>query len=183
MHRTCLPIVVVALTACSSEDPSPEQPEAIDRAALLACESESFEVARALVGPGLDEQGFVGEPLDSYVIHTTQIVPRPEKQQEFFDQTGAVVTELVEMDGLVAFSLALDNECGDARTLGVWASEEAMYAFVGTKAHVEAMSRTPELSLAGRVAHWSATPEEVLTLDWDAVKARLAEKPISPIYP
>lgn len=180
MHRFVIAVLPFAI-ACSSEDPEPVAE--IDRAALLACESDDFVVGRPLTGPGLDENGFVGEPLASYVVHTTQIVYHPEKEADFLQQSGAVMAQLASTEGIVAYGVALDPTCGDARTLGVWESEEAMYAFAGSGEHVRAMARTHELSAAGRVLHWTASPDEVRALDWDAVKARLRAEPISPLYP
>lgn len=184
MHRFVIAILPFAI-ACSSDDtaPEPEAPAEVDRAALLACESEDFQVGRPLTGPGLDDSGFLGEPLASYVVHTTQIVYHPDKETDFFQQSGAVMAELASAPGLVAYGVALDPTCGDARTLGVWESEEAMYVFAGSGEHVRAMARTHELSAAGRVLNWTATAEEVLALDWDDVKARLRAAPISSLYP
>jgi hypothetical protein len=182
MNRASI-LAFTLLAACSSEDPDPEAPAEVDRDALLACESDAFTIGRPLSGPGLDENGFVGEPLASYIVHTTQIIPKPEMEEAFFEQSVAVFGQLATSGGMVAYGFALDDECGDARTVGVWESEETMYAFAGTGEHVKAMARTHELSLAGRVAHWTATPEEILALDWAEVKARIAGAEISPLYP
>jgi hypothetical protein len=171
------------LTACSTEDPDAEIPAEIDRDALLACESDAFTVGRPLSGPGLDDSGFIGEPLESYVVHTTQIVPRPEMREAFFHQSVAVFGQVATSEGMVAYGFALDDQCGDARTVGVWKSEDHMYAFAVTGEHLKAMARTHELSLAARVTHWTATPEEILALDWTALKARMAETDNSPLYP
>jgi len=144
-------------------------------AELYACEETSFQ-AQPLSGPGYDAAtGFVGTPKSSYVVHTTQIYIRPEKQGEFFQTAGKVAAQLGTTAGLVAFTVGTDSDCGVARTLGVWESEEAMYAFVGSGAHAEAMAKTASLSFSGRTTHWDATPEEVQALTWDDARGKLAE--------
>jgi heme-degrading monooxygenase HmoA len=149
-------------------------------AEMYECEEVMFGEAKPLSGPGYDpETGFVGTPQATYVIHTTQIYTRPEQESEFMSTAGKVIAQLGSTEGLVAFTLGGDDGCGVSRTMGVWTSEEALYAFVQSGAHLEAMSKTGQLSYTGKTTHWDATPEEVEALTWDVARAKLED--IDPI--
>jgi heme-degrading monooxygenase HmoA len=143
---------------------------------LYECQEVAFEEGKPLSGPGYDPMtGFVGTPQAKYIVHTTQIYVRPEQENAFFQAAGKVIAQLSQTDGLVAYALAGDDGCGVQRTMGVWESEEALYAFVGSGAHVEAMQKTGELSFTGRTTNWEATSDEVLALTWDVARGKLAE--------
>lgn len=147
-----------------------------DYSALYACEEVQFGEAKPLSGPGYDPMtGFVGTPQSSYVVHATQIYLRPEHYDEFYGLAGKVVAQLASTEGLVAFTIGSDDACGVARTMGVWSSEEALYAFVGSGAHAEAMAKTSALTFTGRTTHWDATPEDVEALTWDVARAKLED--------
>ena len=180
-------VVFTMLFACTSDEtesqPQP-QPQQEDFTHLFDCQSEGFDVARPLSGSGFDpaQGGLTGTPRASYIVHTTQIFVRPEQQERFFELIGPVVLQLAETPGLIGYSLASDPKCGDSRTMGVWESEDAIYAFVGSGAHAEAMPHAVDISFTGRTTHWSATAEEVNALDWPAVDAKLRELDPDPIY-
>lgn len=145
-----------------------------DYSSLYACEEVEFGEAKPLSGPGYDPMtGFVGTPQSSYVVHATQIYLRPEHYNDFYAEAGKVVAQLASTEGLVAFTIGSDDSCGVARTMGVWTSEEALYAFVGSGAHAQAMSKTAQMTFTGRTTHWDATPEEVEALTWDVARAKL----------
>jgi quinol monooxygenase YgiN len=142
---------------------------------LYACEDSAFTEAKPLSGPGYDPvTGFTGTPLATYVVSATQIYVRPEQQNAFFEQAGKVVAQLGETPGLVAFGLGTDSACGDSRTIGVWESEDALYEFVGSGAHLTAMQMANELGFTGRTTHWNATSEEVKALTWQGAREKLA---------
>jgi len=152
-------------------------------AELYECQETAFAEGRALSGPGFDMvTGFVGTPQATYTIHTTQIYVRPEMKGEFYKEAGKVAVQLANTEGLVAFALATDDVCGVARTMGVWTSEEAMYALVGSGAHAEAMQRTTELSFTGRTTSWEATSDEVPLLSWDIARQKLDGLEASGVY-
>jgi quinol monooxygenase YgiN len=180
-------VVFTMLFACTSDEtesqPQPE-PQKEDFSHLFDCQSEGLDVARPLSGPGFDpaQGGLTGTMQENYVVHTTQIFVRPEQQQRFFQLVGQVVQQLAETPGLIGYSLASDPKCGDARTMGVWANEDAIYAFVGPGAHAEAMPQAVDLGFTGRTMHWSATAAEVNALDWETVDAKLRESDPDPIY-
>ena len=149
-----------------------------DLAALYACEDPDLAIAQPFGGPGFDPMtGALLEPIaGEYVVSTTQLLPKPDgaSQQAFFELTNAVAGQLMETPGFLGMSLALEPSCGFARTLTVWESEEAMFAFVGTGAHVEAMGQTFEVGVTGRVTSWTA-PADAMPPAWDAAIAKIAE--------
>lgn len=118
----------------------------------------------------------------SYVVHTTQLLVKPEGRDEVFALTSDILASIMELPGFVALSLSGSDACGNVRTLGVWDSEEAMYAFVAGDAHQNAMARTTAVSFTGKVTHWAATAAEVEALDWDVAKGRIASAEPSPFY-
>lgn len=149
-----------------------------DLAELYACEEPDLAIVQPLVGPGFDpETGALLEPVaDEYVVSTTQILPKAdsESQQAFFELSDGVIAQLMQSQGFLGFSLAAEPTCGFARTLTVWESEEAMYAFVSTGAHAEAMGQTFAVGVTGRVTSWTAPAEDVPP-SWEDAIAKIAE--------
>jgi len=142
---------------------------------LYSCDDAAFAEAKPLSGPGYDPMtGFTATPKATYVVSATQIFVKPEQQDAFFEQAGKVAVQLTQTPGLVAYALGGDATCGDSRTLAVWESEDALYEFVGSGAHVTAMQMAPDLGLTGRTTHWDATSEEVKALTWDKAHEKLA---------
>ena len=145
----------------------------LDIDAMYACEESQLLIGAPFAGPGYDPAlGLTAPPQSSYVAHTTQVMVRPGAEGDFDAAVGQVLAQLAETEGLVGYSLALEPTCGFARTLGVWESEQAMYAFVGTGAHAAAMSQTAVLSRTGRTTHWEITAEEI-PLAWDLALAQI----------
>lgn len=148
-----------------------------DLAELYACEEAELAIAQPFGGPGFDPMtGELVNPAEEYVVSTTQLLPKPDaaSQQAFLELTNGVVAQLMETPGFLGLSLALEPNCGFARTLTVWESEEAMFAFVGTGAHVEAMGQTFDVGVTGRVTSWTA-PAEEMPPSWDDAIAKIAE--------
>lgn len=145
---------------------------------IFLCQESDFEDDFPLGGPGFDpEVGIIGEPQETYLVATTQIYIRPEKRPEFMQAAGAVLQTLGEAEGMVAFGIGSSEACGDSRTLSVWASEEAMMAFVAGDAHAAAMLQAQDLSIQGRTTHWEVTAEELEELDWDVARERVKDVP------
>lgn len=155
----------------------------IDVDALYDCEDLDFQVIQPLTGPGIDPMtGTLRGPMQAtYVLHTTQILAKPEQLDAFFQLSGAVIEQLLQSEGLVGFALAQEPNCGFSRTMGVWESEQAMLAFVGSEAHAQAMAHTTELSITGRTTAWTATADE-MPLTWEMALAAIADVEPSPIY-
>ncbi|EDM73951.1 hypothetical protein PPSIR1_13675 [Plesiocystis pacifica SIR-1] len=166
-------------TSTDADEDSDDDSET-GEADLFACEDPEFTVLRPLVGPGYNpEQGFTGEALDGYVVHSTQILVPPDRL-EAFGAVAASVTETLDgydaSSGLIAYAIATEPNCGFQRTLGIWASTESMYAFVMSEAHVAAMSMTKELSVTGKVTHWEASAEALSgaePVSWAEAMAKL----------
>jgi len=77
---------------------------------------------------------------------------------------GAIEAQLESQPGLLALRLSSSIECGSGRTLAIWQSEDAMYAFVTSPAHFEAMKAVDDLLVPGyAVTHWEATSREEMT--------------------
>jgi len=155
----------------------------VDPSQLYNCKEEMFGAA-PLSGPLWDAMkgGIQGELQADYVLHTTQIYVRPEKGEQFSMLAAAVSAEAAKIDGLIAFSVGSDNGCGAARTMGIWANEEAMYKLVMTDAHAQAMAATLDVSVTGRVTHWKATAAEANAYTWDVARAKIADVAPSALY-
>jgi hypothetical protein len=180
MNRTALMSLLALTAACSGEEETtapPDDGSAAEREAMLACDSGELQVGPELSGAGFDRsQGGLLPPLsDSYVVHTTQLVVRPDELDTLFKLTGDVVVQANAARGMVALSLARDEPCNCYRTLGVWADEEQMLQFVVSGAHREAMERFEEVALVGRTTSWHATADEVNALTWEDAIGRLAQ--------
>ena len=148
---------------------------------LFLCEESDFEDDIPLGGPGFDpETGILGTPQATYLVATTQIYVRPEKVAAFFTAAGDVLETLGASEGMLAFGIGSSEACGDSRTLSIWSSEEAMLSFVASDAHASAMMRATELGFTGRTTHWEATAEELMELDWDVARAKVAD--VEPFY-
>lgn len=149
-----------------------------DLAELYACQDPDLVIAQPFGGPGFDPMtGELVEPVaDEYVVSTTQLLPKPDgaSQQAFLELTNAVVGQLMQTPGFLGLSLAIEPTCGFARTLTVWESEEAMFAFVNSGAHVEAMGQTFAVGVTGRVTSWTA-PADEMPPSWEAAIAKIDE--------
>jgi len=147
--------------------------------ALFEC-SEPITDARPLSGPGYDPATGLLEPLqDSYVVSTTQILPRPEATEGFFALVADVTADLDQRDGMVAYALGFEPTCGFARTIAVWRDEASMLAFAAGDVHRSAVARTYEVGVTGRVTHFTVSADE-MPVTWDVAAAHVAE--IAPFY-
>ena len=155
----------------------------LDPSQLYGCKEEAFGAA-PLAGPGWDAEkgGIQGTLQDSYVLHTTQIYVRPEQGQAFGALAQAVGEEAAKTEGLIAFSVGSDNGCGVARTMGIWANEEALYKLVMSEAHAKAMAATLDVSYTGRTTHWTVTAAEANAYSWDIARAKVEDVEPSPLY-
>ncbi|MEM7151270.1 MAG: hypothetical protein AAF799_00435 [Myxococcota bacterium] len=152
----------------------------IDVDALYGCEDPDFTVFQPLTGPGIDpETGMLLEPIhDSYLLHTTQIMARPEAMAEFFAANESVLAQLGQTEGLVGFSIAIEPNCGFARTLGIWEDERSMLLFIGTGAHLDAMTEVADLAVTARSTTWTANGAD-MPLTWAVALEAIAD--ITPI--
>ncbi len=172
--KTMIAIALAVLAVgCSSEDPAPDQ-EPVKY--FPECDETDFSPG-PLDGPGWDDNtGLVAPVLDEYVVSTTALKVRPEKNAEFFALAASVSLQMQTSEGFMARSLATSMACGSARTISVWRSVEDMYGFVNTGAHAEAMSRPDEVGEIGVVTHFMA-PASDIPITWEVARERLREVP------
>ncbi len=161
-------------------DSSSDAPD-VDPAEL--CEETDLEVIVPWSGPGVTTPGDLG-PLvkEQYLLHSTWAIPAPGKEQEFLSMAVAVVGAAQQIPGLVAVSASRSERCGSLRTIGIWESPTAMFELLAAPEHVDAVSRTTEVSTTGKTTSWMASVEEAQALDFEAGRAKLAEVPTSPAY-
>ncbi|MBL8743012.1 MAG: hypothetical protein JNK04_18010, partial [Myxococcales bacterium] len=136
-----------------------------------------------LGGPGYDPlEGIIGDPQAEYVVHATMLYWKAEKTEEFYDLAVALIAQLNQTEGLLAYALGTDEVCGAARSIGIWRSEEDMYAFVTSGAHAKAMGLTDELSWSGKATHYTLPATALATVGWDQQRAALADVEPSGYY-
>ena len=104
------------------------------------------------------------------IVSSTYGVPEPgpdgapvtERYQQVF---AGIEQQLAGQPGLLALQLGSSKRCGSGRTLAVWRSEEEMYDFVTSRAHLDAMREANDLLRPGyAVTHWEANEPEQLTI-------------------
>lgn len=127
-----------------------------------------------------DPESWGSFPPDA-VVATTYLRLDPEGMARFGEVVGPVIGELMAgPEGLMGASTGQSMRCGVARTLTVWASEEAMMQFVVGEAHSAAMAATGEVSRGGSITTtWSAS--ELGQVDWASAAAGLADHD-GPVY-
>lgn len=169
--------VVAALFAAGCEGEGYGSGDGPTAEELFACDMGGFMISKPLVGPGFDpaKGGVIGELQPTYVVHTTQLFVKPDKFAEFQAIADPVSVQLDQTEGLLAYSYAGDQGCGEASTLAIWASEAAMYKFIATGAHAEAMGQASDIGQAGRVTHWTVTGAEANAIDWTVARAKIRE--------
>jgi quinol monooxygenase YgiN len=159
----------------TSDDGAAESSTGLDLDALYDCVDPMITEARPLVGPGYDPaMGGLVDPQETYIVSATQILVRPEKQQEFFEVASQVSAELDQSEGMVAYALAIEPTCGFSRTISVYRSQESMIGFVASEAHSMAMQRSNELGITGKVTHWEMSADE-FPPTWETAREHLAE--------
>jgi quinol monooxygenase YgiN len=149
----------------------------IDIDALYACEDPDLIVVRPLSGPGIDPETGLLEPLEpSYVASATIIMLEPDddSQREFQMLNAAVVEALEQSDGMVGYGLAFEPNCGFGRTVSLWRNEAAMYAFVGSNAHAQAIARAGAISITGKTTSWEVTAKEA-AFSWETAREELGK--------
>ncbi|HWB75577.1 MAG TPA: hypothetical protein VG755_11500 [Nannocystaceae bacterium] len=158
----------------SAADESSSSGGSPDIDALFECEDMIMD-ARPLAGPGYDPAMGLMEPLqDTYIVSTTQILPKPEEQARFFELVGEVTMDLDQRDGMIAYALGFEPNCGFARTITVWRDAAAMVAFASGDVHTNAASQAFDVGVAGRVTHFAVSADE-MPVTWDVAAAHLAE--------
>ena len=144
--------------------------------ALYDCVDPMIVEARPLIGPGYDPSmgGLIAPLQDTYIVSSTQVLVKPEAGADFNELVGQVIAEIEASEGMVAYSLANDTNCGFARTMSVWRDAESMVAFATSDAHANAVARTNEVAITGKVTHW-AVAADAFPPTWDTAREELAK--------
>lgn len=99
----------------------------------------------ALAGPGVDPDTGMLTPGD-YLVATTYLALQPGKVDTVVELSGPVIESSFTLPGFVAMTIAGSEACNTLRTLTVWESEQAMFAFVASPSHTRAMAQTGNIS-------------------------------------
>lgn len=179
----CL-ITLFLLTAGCGPEPRPEEtpPKTFDPACTRDAEERDFDEVSGWSGRAVDETGALRppEPGTEYLISTTYLQLRPTEEAitRFRSLTQEINATLPSHEGLLAVKFASSDYCGTARTLTVWQDADAMYRFVGSPAHVNAMAATGELSRGGSmVTSWMGSEASAT---WEEARAQLKVATRSP---
>lgn len=145
--------------------------------ALYACE-ESDLVEIPLQGPGwdADNESLVGTSQDTYIVHTTQLLVKPEQMTAFDELSDDITAQLMQTPGVIAVGFAFEPSCGFFRTTGIWESQEAMMNFVVSGAHLEAIKAYREVAITGRTTHFEVAATE-LPVAWNDLIDAIADEP------
>ncbi|GAB4568408.1 MAG: hypothetical protein Tsb0020_21830 [Haliangiales bacterium] len=161
----------VGLSACGEGDSGPKLTTGAE---LQSCAEDDFRAA-PLMGAGYNpESGFTGPVQESYIAHTTFLILRPEAGERFNQLTGPIIADLETREGLIAYSLGSSEQCGTVRTMGIWASQEAMYDFVLGPAHSAAMAESAVVGENGATTSWEVLPDEI-PMSWDLARRKIGE--------
>ena len=175
-HGASLLSGVLALAACGSDGPRADDPQA-RASALSTCRHDLLEPdleVEPLAGPGVDPATGSLRPAPNggaYVVSATYGVPRPGADgapvsPRYAQLFAAIETQLSRETGLLALQLGTSASCGSGRTLAVWKSEEQMYAFVTSPAHLAAMAAARDILMPGyAVTHWEAHATEQISME------------------
>jgi heme-degrading monooxygenase HmoA len=171
-------LLLATITGCSEESDAPAAAGPDPGAVTDGCPRGTLESDMASLpwtGPKIDSSGkLMPPPAEGYVVSSTFLRLRPgdEAGRRFGELFAPIATQLQTQPGLEALQLATSASCGTARTLSVWASQEAMYDFVVSDAHYAAVRAVSEVSRGGSiVVHWSA--QTVEQASWDEATKRL----------
>jgi heme-degrading monooxygenase HmoA len=161
--------LVVVFASCANDDTAPSdrpEPDPEERESALCTKGKlepdmmtTFELA----GPGVNPSTGTLAPGD-YHVATTYLALQPGKTETALELSGPVIESLFTSPGFVAVTTGGSVSCNTLRTLTVWASEEAMFAFVASPAHVRAMAQTSGVSRGtSNTTTWDGNAE---TITW-----------------
>lgn len=169
-----------ALAACvetATPDPTTQpmvdpmmEPEPVrDESTCIAYELEEDSIITAGVGAAEGPPSWGELPPTALVASTYLRIQDNEDAATTFAELNPAITEtLLANPGMMGVSIRISPRCNTARTLTVWASEEAMMEFVMSDAHVAAMAATPKISRGGSITStWQMSGIE--EMGWDAV--------------
>jgi quinol monooxygenase YgiN len=112
----------------------------------------------------------------TYVVSSTYVRIKNTKEagEQFQRLVDSMGEALQSNPGLIQVVTRLSVECNSARTLSVWRDEAAMFEFVGSPAHANAMSQVKDLSRGGGAGtHWT---DDGSGFNWETALAKLKEE-------
>lgn len=144
--------------------------------ALVLVVASGCEIQQPFAGPGFKDGKVTSAAAGPFIASTTILLVKDDSvSTDTFNKHMTILQEkLKTQPGLIGLSLAftpLSNK--DWRTLAVWESEDAMFAWVASDEHAAAMSDMADKAESGsQVASWEIKKEEVPPT-WDDAKAHL----------
>ncbi len=174
---------------CTTDDPDPpvdtqgeqrdEEPEQAaddepDASSYVGCSKEELEsdmtTSIELSGPGVDPDTGKLTP-GTYHVATTYLALQPGKLDTVLELSGPIIESSFSLPGFVAMTIVGSESCNTLRTLTVWETEQAMFAFVASPSHARAMAKTSEVSRgSSNTITWDG---DVDSVSWDEAARRL----------
>lgn len=157
------------LTACGPmvvERPDDDALPPIDES---ACSRDRLEA------DGRDSSELAPLPPGPWIVSSTYLrLPLSKTALTKFSELNRPLEDALRANpGMVQAITRTSGACNTARTFVVWKDEAAMYAFVTSQAHSEAIANVSKVSRGGSIAtHWKATTEAEVS--WETVTRRLA---------
>jgi heme-degrading monooxygenase HmoA len=164
-HGALFALLVLALgagAACGDDESS--DPQAVDSLAQTVCSAGVIETdleVGTFSGPGVDPAtSTLALAPGSYVVSATYGAPNATAQASgrWGELFAGIDAQLKSQPGLLAVQLSSSTSCGSGRTLAVWRDTDAMYDFVASPAHLEAMRAAGQVLKPGfAVTHWTTS--------------------------
>lgn len=156
---------------------------------LLACDYYTGNwIYSPLEGPGMEIGGeLLVEPEEDaqWIAASTHLYVSGSGMKLFNENMERMQETLdAEPEGLIAYSLGQELIGREYKTLTIWESEEAMYAFVMTPAHAQAMVDGAAIANPDKESttwSWEVSPED-LPLGWREVNDIMEEHGVEAIY-
>lgn len=128
-----------------TDEPDDEKPT--DEYADCAKGEIESDIATSLplAGPGVDPDTGELSP-GNYLVATTYLALQPDKMETAIELSGPTIEHVFTLPGFVGVTIAGSAACNSLRTITIWESEEAMFAFVASPAHTRAMAQTSVVS-------------------------------------
>jgi len=137
--------------------------------------SPTGDVSQPFEGPGFTlDAGLTAQVPDSgvFVVGATRLVVADgDEPMSLFNERMPDIAAAIEAapPGLVGYSLRQNLFSREYRTVSVWESQDAMWAFVLSDAHFAAIEDADRIQAEGsRVVQFTVSPEE-LPPRWDMV--------------
>lgn len=157
---------------------------------LVACDYYTGNwIYSPLEGPGMEIGGELlieSQEEDQWIAASTHLYVSGGQGMDLFNDNMEAMQETLdaEPEGLIAYSLGQELVGREYKTLTIWQSEEAMYRFVMTPAHLQAMADGGAIANPDKVStslSWEISPEE-LPLGWKQVNEIMVESGVQAIY-